>query len=58
MTTWEWLHEKKAVKEVVGELVIDCLWNPQVTEACGETNEHYIKVWRDGGIIKAEISRK
>jgi len=50
--------EREAVKSLVADLVIECLWDSRAVEAHGETNEHDIKAWRDNGIVRAEVRHK
>jgi len=58
MLTPEGYREKEDVREVLADVVITCLWNPEVTETCGETDKHYIRAWKEEGMVKAEIRRK
>ena len=58
MLTVNSLRDKEAVKLVVSDLVINCLWNPEVAEGHGETAEHDIKAWRDKGIVRVEVKHK
>jgi len=51
-------NEREAVMAIVADLVITCLWEPEVNEAHGETSEHDIRTWRDGGMVRAEVKRK
>ena len=51
-------NEREAVMSIVADLVITCLWQPEVVEAHGETLEHDIITWRDNGIVRAEVKRK
>jgi len=52
------LNEKDSIRRLSGELIVDCLWDTRVTQTSGETDEHEIKAWREGDIIKAEVKRK
>lgn len=58
MLTANSLREKEAVRAVVADLVITCLWNPEIGEVHGETAEHDIRVWKDKGIVSAEVKHK
>jgi len=50
--------EKEAVKSLVADLVIECLWDSRVKEAHGETNKHDVRAWRKDGIVRAEVKHK
>ena len=50
--------ERENIKEIIGDLVVACLWHPEMTEAHGETANHILRAWREGGIVKAEVKSK
>jgi len=58
MLTPDSLREKEAVKSLVADLVVSCLWHPEITESHGETNEHDIVVRRAGAGVEAKIRKK
>ena len=58
MKTNNWLDEKDRLRRMCGEIMVDVLWNPTTTLITGGTEYHDIKVWREDGIVKAELKRK
>lgn len=53
-----WLKEKEAVRKMVGDLAITCLWHPDVVEAHAETEEHDIRAWREDNQVKVVVKHK
>lgn len=51
------LEEKYAVKNLVANLVISVLWDKQAVAAEGDTELHHVKVWREEGVVKAEVAK-
>ncbi len=58
MLTPDSLREKEAVKSLVADLVVSCLWHPEIIESHGETNEHDIVVRRVDCGVEAKVFRK
>jgi len=50
-------QEKLVVLTMVGELVVELLWNSRAYEASASTNEHHIRVWKEDEVVRAEVRR-
>ena len=58
MATPEGYREKEALAYLAGQVITDILWHSAAVEWNGETNEHYIHAWREGGVVKSIVGRK
>uniref|UniRef100_A0A6H1ZQD3 Uncharacterized protein n=2 Tax=viral metagenome TaxID=1070528 RepID=A0A6H1ZQD3_9ZZZZ len=57
METSESLKEKSAVKNMIGELVVQVLWSPGVMGAEGDTKEHQLRVYKKENCVIAEVRK-
>ncbi len=58
MNAKESLQEKDTLRKLCGDLMIDALWYPQVTDLHYETNYHEIWVTETNGVVTAILKAK
>ena len=49
--------EKKELHNVIADLMLAILWEPNKTEGEADTAEHHIKVWKHEGSVYAEVRK-
>ncbi len=49
--------EKREIHNVVADLMLRVLWNPDTTHGEADTAEHHIRVWKENNIVFAEVKK-
>ena len=51
------MNEKKAIGNIIADLIVGVLWDPKTVSAEGDTELHHVKVWKADGCVRVEIRR-